>query len=98
MVLDARVDIEIVDSQGWTALHCAPYRHHSEVGSILLGCGTRTHTKNFRGWNALDISVYVGSRPFVNLLGNSCSLYLPTTIGAMRLQGSCDFCRRVSQQ
>jgi ankyrin repeat protein len=97
MVLDAGVDIETVDSQGWTALHWASYLDHPEIGSVLVNTGARTHTKNFQGWDALDLSVYVGSEPFASLLGTPRSLILSTTTEAMKLRGICDCCRRVSQ-
>lgn len=96
MILDAGVDIDVVDSQGWTALHWASYLNLPEIGAILVNSGAQTHLKNLEGWDPLGISMYFGSESFRNLLGDLRSPDLSTKIEGLRLRGICVCCPRVS--
>ncbi|CAB3386943.1 Hypothetical predicted protein [Cloeon dipterum] len=49
-------NINCVDNQGNTCLHCAAYRGHKEVAVLLLQNGIDTKIKNNRGQTALDLA------------------------------------------
>ncbi|KAF4527966.1 hypothetical protein B566_EDAN014958 [Ephemera danica] len=49
-------NINCVDSQGNSCLHCAAYRGHKEVAVLLLQNGIDTKIKNHRGQFAVDLA------------------------------------------
>uniref|UniRef100_A0A8D8Q1C1 Oxysterol-binding protein-related protein 1 n=1 Tax=Cacopsylla melanoneura TaxID=428564 RepID=A0A8D8Q1C1_9HEMI len=53
---DMPPNINCVDVQGNTALHCAAYRGHKEAAILLLQNGINTSIKNSRGQSALDLA------------------------------------------
>ncbi|KAI5713301.1 hypothetical protein M8J75_015259 [Diaphorina citri] len=53
---DKPLNINCVDVQGNTALHCASYRGHKEAAILLLQNGINTSIKNSRGQLALDLA------------------------------------------
>lgn len=53
---DRPTNMNCVDVQGNTALHCASYRGHKEVAILLLQNGIDTSIKNSRGQLAVDIA------------------------------------------
>jgi ankyrin repeat protein len=98
LVLDAGLDVNEPDSQGWTPLHWAAYFGHKEVCEFLVDRAADKGLKDLTGRTAYWISLFVGAKQLNELLkphlvqGNLNVLEVAQEFST----AYCDSCQRVS--
>ncbi len=65
---EANVDINAQDSEGYTALHWAIGKMHTDVAKILLGAGANLNLQDQDGWTPLHLAADWGQVKEVKLL------------------------------
>ncbi|KXJ22839.1 G patch domain and ankyrin repeat-containing protein 1 [Exaiptasia diaphana] len=71
LLSDDKVDIDVCDQFGWTALMCSAYNGHKDIVKYLLSQGASwKNTKNARGQTVLDLSKLAKQQDIVELLTN----------------------------
>jgi len=53
-LISAGADLNVRDSNGWTALHWAAWKNHPDIAEMLLSKGARPDAKNKQGKRAFD--------------------------------------------
>jgi ankyrin repeat protein len=97
LLLDAGIDINTTDSQGWTPLYWAAYCNHENLVSLLLERQADRSLKNSRVWSAHRIALSIGA-------DNILEIHKHSLVGgddqtsriAQRFDAYCDVCQQVS--
>jgi hypothetical protein len=87
--------IDAVDNHRWTALHWAAYFGQTAVIGLLLRNGADSTKRDWQGWNAYDVAVFVGHD--VPILRTEDAENSSDVSPGRRIRGDCDVCRHVSR-
>jgi hypothetical protein len=85
--------VDAVDNHQWTALHWAAYFAQTAVINLLLQNGADSTKRDWQGWNAYDVALFVGHD--IPVLRVDAADTLSDVSPGVRLRGACDVCGHV---
>jgi ankyrin repeat protein len=86
--------VDTVDNHQWTALHWAAYFAQTAVINLLLQNGADSTKRDWQGWSACDVAVFVGNDiPVLRVEGAGT---LSDVSPGVHIRGACDICGHVS--
>jgi len=66
--IDAGVDVDVKDKNGWTPLHEAVDMGHREIAELLIANGAGVDAKDWSGWTLLHDAAWEGCKEIAELL------------------------------
>ena len=93
------VDINLVDTCGWTALHWACRNGSRKIVRILRGSGADSNRKDINGWTPLDVATFCRNESLASLFQDNTSQAeskQPDTRPGKRQYYDCSSCYHVS--
>ena len=68
LCIKRKVNINVKDNQGYTALHWAIIKQHLNIVLLLLEAGANIHSKNLQGQTAKMLAKAIGNKEIIELL------------------------------